>query len=341
MKKVEKFKSKLSKTTSSDTNRNKVTQYIASIQSRQEEVPLLEQYIDNAKSEPLHLKNNTIKELFMKIFHICTSNSIFNKAKSFENIPKACLFVKFVQAIHDVMCCNGLSKKIKKWYNENNGQIEKAFSFRFRGKESNLYMQKFPAIINIVYVNVVNTKAKKQLCQILFQSIKARELLSYCVRVGNFSEEDLNSMERVSRELFISCCLYGQRVSPSLWTMCNVAPHHAKQCLDQYGLGLGCNTMEGREQKHQIIKKYAENTLYQNKWPMIFRHEFVQLLLLRENGFDNERYAKQRISYIPKHDRDCCEICRSKLFFNEKTETCKYCDNPFFQEVVLAVKEKF
>ena len=28
--------------------------------------------------------------------------------------------------------------------------------------------------------------------------------------------------------------------------------------------------MEGREQKHKKISKYAENTTIQNRWPVIF-----------------------------------------------------------------------
>ena len=64
-------------------------------------------------------------------------------------------------------------------------------------------------------------------------------------------------------------------ISPSLWVFCNIAPHHAKEALLLYGLGLGINSMEACEQKHQKIKKYAENTTFQTKWPMIFKHEFL------------------------------------------------------------------
>ena len=38
--------------------------------------------------------------------------------------------------------------------------------------------------------------------------------------------------------------------------------------------------MEGREQKHQKNSKYAENTTEQNRWPLIFRHEFILLIHL-------------------------------------------------------------
>ena len=43
--------------------------------------------------------------------------------------------------------------------------------------------------------------------------------------------------------------------------------------MSLYNLGLGVNSMEAREQKHQRIKKYAEKATSSNPWPMIFSHD--------------------------------------------------------------------
>ena len=70
-KKVAKFKSVLDKTTNLKvTKRAKVTKFIASLKSRQEEEPLVKHFVSNAKCEPLHLKNNVCKDLFMKMWHV-------------------------------------------------------------------------------------------------------------------------------------------------------------------------------------------------------------------------------------------------------------------------------
>lgn len=139
--KVADMKTQLSKSKSSEaTKRHQLTSYISTVlKSRQEELPLVSNYINCAKCEPLHLKNNCIKEVFMKLFKICASQTDFNNAKSFSDIPGNSLFVKFVTHVHDKMYCNFLSKKIRKWYNENSGKTEKGFSFRFRGIESLIY----------------------------------------------------------------------------------------------------------------------------------------------------------------------------------------------------------
>ena len=83
--------------------------------------------------------------------------------------------------------------------------------------------------------------------------------------------------------------------------------------------------MEGREQKHQSIAKYAENTTHQNRWPLIFRHEFIQLIYLHEHGFDNVRYNKRSVSYVPSVDDSCCLKCCLKLTM--ETKKCRFCDN--------------
>ena len=65
--------------------------------------------------------------------------------------------------------------------------------------------------------------------------------------------------------------------------------------------------MEGREQKHQMIKRYAHKALYQDRWNYIFRHEYIQLIFLREKGFDQVRYCSKRNLYIPAVEEGKCD----------------------------------
>ena len=68
--KVLKKKSELSKTTNAEATIQQIlTSYISTVlKSRQEEAPLVRHYIDIAKCEPLHLKNNVCKELFIRFW---------------------------------------------------------------------------------------------------------------------------------------------------------------------------------------------------------------------------------------------------------------------------------
>ena len=51
--------------------RSKLTSFISNeLKSRQLKFPLIGKFIDMAKAEPLHLKNNTVKERFMCLFRL-------------------------------------------------------------------------------------------------------------------------------------------------------------------------------------------------------------------------------------------------------------------------------
>ena len=95
-----------------------------------------------------------------------------------------------------------------------------------------------------------------------------------------------------------------------------------------------CNTMEGREQKHQLIKKYSEKAMFQNRWDFIFRHEFIQTVYLRENGFDNVKYTTRPHKYIPDILDGQCDC--SLQFIDNK---CQICGNQLMKEVVQNVEK--
>ena len=166
-------------------------------------------------------------------------------------------------------------------------------------------------------------KIKVKILEVHLQSIHLRNLLSYTVRISDFDLEDLRKMKHEAFYLFKCCCLFDSKISQSLWILCNVVPFHADKCLNMYKMGLGCNTMEGREQKHQMISKYAENSTYQNSWPMIFRHEYIQLIYLREKSYDNVKYTKKSVNYIEKPAKGFCHICNLQL--KEIEKDCPLC----------------
>lgn len=322
------------------TYRNHVTSFIRSLGSRQEEVPLLEKYIDKAKCEPLHLKNNTVKELFMKIMSIVLGVAKISQAvKRFEQLPETNIFCCFVQHITKDMNCNALGKKLREWFNESSDfKTEKGFQYRFRGKESSNYLKFFPGLIATLIILNDSIEFQKGLIQVFYKSIMLRKLVSYSVRIDNVSEVEINEMEIIGHSLFKCCCLYDLRVSPSMWVFCHVAPKHAKLSFNTLNLGLGINTMEGREQKHQMIAKYARNTTFQDRWKSIFRHEFIQLIHLREHGFDKKKYFKQNHSYLPKISEKNCSSCSYTL---DEQNNCVLCSNPLLESLIKEIGYAF
>ena len=71
----------------------------------------MEEFIDLAKAEPLHLKNNVAKEGFMILFKLCVSQCHFGSVKSFKDTSNDNIFSKFVNFVRKNMGCNFLAKK--------------------------------------------------------------------------------------------------------------------------------------------------------------------------------------------------------------------------------------
>ena len=315
------------------TRRDKLTGFIRNLKCRQEFVPLVGDHIDCAKDEPLHCKNNTVKELFTEMFKVSYTQGSLEKIKKFCDIPEESIFWKFLTFIRQKIG-KKLFNAIRKWYNENqNKRNETELSFRFTGAESRNYLRHFPEILTMLIENIQNENVLRKIIQSHEQSILLRKLISYSVRIENFDNSDLNDMKDIGKRLFHLSSIYNQKLSPSLWAMTLCAPVHAGITLEQYNLGLGCNSMEGREQKLQKILRYQEKTTFHNRWNRIFRHEFIDLVYLREQGYDQTIYHSRGRVYVPVlKDGDCiqcgllltddkCKLCNSVLmddYVNEK-----------------------
>ena len=92
-------------------------------------------------------------------------------------------------------------------------------------------------------------------------------------------------------------------------------------------MGLGINSMEGREAKHVALAKFARNSHHSSRWQHVFKHEFLSLIWLRENGYDSTQYKSTKDKYVPQR-------CFTAAFCNcgepkEVSDTCcNFCTDP-------------
>ena len=73
--------------------------------------------------------------------------------------------------------------------------------------------------------------------------------------------------------------------NPTVWTVAYAIPYHTSQLFETLGFGLGLNSMQGREAKQVKLAKYVKHTSNVKnsmRWSIVFRHEFVCLIWLRE-----------------------------------------------------------
>ena len=152
-------------------------------------------------------------------------------------------------------------------------------------------------------------------------------MVSLSVRITNISLVDIQEMRNVGILLHKFWVKFQSNLSPSMFTLCIIAPEHTIYLYSNFGVGLGMNSMEGREQKHQMVMKYAENSTPQEKWKYVFRHEYIHLIYLRERGYDSKRHISTKSQYLPIAEEgkcECslrlvdslCELCNSDIFLN-------------------------
>ena len=85
----------------------------------------------------------------------------------------------------------------------------------------------------------------------------------------------LDQTTLMNLKYFNSYSLFLNSVTPTIWNIGHAVPFHAKKVFDEFGLGLGLNTMQGREAKQIQIAMFARHSTISNRWEKVFKHEFI------------------------------------------------------------------
>ena len=335
--KVEKLKTSLrGKKLADSTKRSKVTSFISAQKSRQEFIPLIGQLIDRAHVDPLHLKNNICALAHRHLLNLAIAfSNLSNSVSSFAQLPQSSPLFKYVNTLKTHCFLSRLAKKVVRWFNDT-GAKGKEFECRFTGRDSRFFLYNF-----MFLVEVLDTFATGRQVQILhvhsYLCLCLRDCVALFSRV-NITDEELTKL----RELCFHFC-QGYRlffhINPTIWTLGYVVPTHAEQMKSKYGLGLGLNSMEGREAKHIAISRYSKNTTYQHRWNQIFLHEYISLIWLREKGYNTHgTVVSKSTSYIPARVTSNPEFCYCGL---KKAlvadENCRFCSHPYRNKIKASI----
>ena len=309
--------------------------HAAELGGRQVCRPRLGKYIDKTKADPLHIKNNVCFDVFVRFWILIYGGTDVGKDIVYDDLvvdqPDHVL-VRLVQFVKKDMRLNKLSTKMIKWCNETRGNIETGFQYRFRGEESNAFLDKFPDLVN-KFVAEKEGIQRRHMFQLFYLCILLRKMISYACRLTDFNKDILSEMEIAGRRLYMAGVRFGSKISPSLWVLTNSAIDHARETLETYGLGLGVTSMESCEQKHQVIARFNDNATPQDKWDTIMRHDFMASIYLRENGFDETKYVKSKHRYLPVPDETKCENCGLALEWGQ----CWLCSDLMYSAVVEVI----
>ena len=338
VKRVEKHKSKL--TPKQIVGRTKVTQFIASQKSRQEFEPILGPFIDKAVVEPLHLANNNWEFLFTELLaYVINSKTVIpSSARKITDLPKSCCLRTFLSCLKKKVKANRLYNSILRWFREGR-KSGIAFHFRFTGQETRLMCNGFSKLVKVLLPNDLDCYEDLIIYAIAFMAVNLRDAVSIFSRITDMKQELLANLNRCCVNYFNAAALFLSRITVSVWTLGYIVPVHANKMFEKFKTGLGLNTMQGREAKHQRLGGYAKNTTHQNKWQQIFRHEYISLVWLREQNPYTDTYSKTKFKYVPvRCNTD--DFCNCGLSKDVLMDECKICSSKITKSIKESIEKR-
>lgn len=315
---VAKFKSK-----TPPKSRSSVTQFIGKLGSRQEFMPYIGKYAEKAIVEPLHMSNLAWQHWHKLLMTLVLGLSPFTKSISAQSEDSALsVYLLFLKR---TMKLGKLHSKIVTWYNESCSDLQ----IRLTGKDSKAFCWHYAALLERLLTG--NPKFDFQIYVLHYIANKLSKAASLFSRIQTCKEE-LVSLEKLCNSYFVANCLF-VRESLTVWTIGKVLPYHAKLIFDKWGVGLGINTMQGREAKHQQIIKYLSHSPALEgslKWSYVMKHEFAELMWLPtlDHGIDTYRRRSTTKSVpksemiLPPRNSNTCINCVAPSVSGQKCVIC-------------------
>lgn len=335
-KEVTKYKNKTVVKRPVKQQRTLVTKFIASKCSRQEFEPILGHVIDKAACEPLHLGNNCWQQWNKEIMMIALSRS--NISAGVVNVyllPFECCFRRYLRAVRNKVKSRKLYKKIVRWFHENR---DSEFQCRFTGEETRKFCNNFMDVVDAITVASDTDDKNLPLYALAYAGLKLRNATSLMNRITDIDQQAITDLQKHCSEYFICSALF-KKITLSMWTVGFCVPFHSLSLFEKFGVGLGINTMQGREAKHQKLATYSKFSLPRDRWEKVFLHEHMCLIWLRKHNPHNVKYCKSKVTYIPSRcylDTFCfCGFPKSP----EKSG-CSYCSSPLMVDIAASVAAK-
>ena len=255
--KISDFKTKLKAILAPSTKRKKIVDEIKRLHTRNEFEPILKKLIDKAYAEPLLNVNNAWQQWNTAFweFVVQLTPEITAEYKAVDDLPDGTPFKSYTVCLKKKVKACRVYKKIKTWYAQG-GKEDKYGKYRFTGKESKLFSRSFMHLTSSIYDIHPNLTHLQRMKLFVFHylGMLLRDISSLMARI-HVGPNYLDELKVKCKKYFNSYSLFLNSVTPTIWNIGHAVPFHAKKVFDEFGLGLGVNTMQGREAKHiQILR---------------------------------------------------------------------------------------
>ena len=195
---------------------------------------------------------------------------------NFRVIPRNCLSI------------TRLVKKVKCWFREG---CKKSFAYRFTGKETKVFCRKFIFVLNSLSSGSDGQELQLRIAAIAYCCVQLRDAVSYFPRV-NIDQVGIDKCKKACQYFFNANMLLLNKITPTIWTVGYAIPRHVQIIFDKYGLGLGLNSMQGREAKHVRLAQYAKHSTKTTQWHMVLQNDYIANVWIRKQDPCHTSYTK-------------------------------------------------
>ena len=199
-----------------------------------------------------HLGNNCWVHWQKVLFtHVLSKAKIPASAKSVFDLSDENPLRKHLTALRFQLKCKKMYNKILRWFKEKRKTSE--FEFRFTGEETKKFWANLMHLIE-KQIEGENTEQPKKFFVLSLgrMGVHLRNCQSLASRVSNINLSDLPKLKHECKQYFNLVALF-HSANLSVWAMGHRVPFHILQLLTDLGVGLGINSVQGRESKHQNL----------------------------------------------------------------------------------------
>lgn len=270
-------------------------------------------FADRMKPDPLHLEINNWTHCLNVIYQEAVRR---NKFREFSTILKA-----------PVKCSNDnamsgcgmrfVGKMIEEHYADEKKRL-KTPEVRLIGAQAILLAQYGHRLVDTLKLQSesdVQAVTRLALAQIV---ISLRDVGSLINKVYINNETYPDDVSFFCKKYFnLFSLFFPLRCNITVWTMGYVVPFHAKEIFNNFRVGYGILSMQGKESKHSSIKQELKScsnrstaTDEKGKWHQLMRSSFVRNFYLPYHFPLPSNYHSHYQSRKPVMDIEACHCCR-------------------------------
>ena len=278
-------------------------------------------------AEPLHNSNNAWQHFNSCLLKEAIESSVIPNDTKLRGLLQDCIIRKYADVLKLIKATR-LFKHLRKWVD--NG-CKNSYKFRFTGRESKCFLHHYMKLFMSLQCQDDDQLHNLKLHVFAYVSMQLREAASHYSRVI-LPEIYMGRLKTSCRNYFNTGSLFLSSVTPTVWTSGYAIPYHAKLLFEKYGLGLGINTMQGREAKHTMIKEFARHSTLSLRWQHVFRHEFISCIWLRKCYPKSAIFRLKQVTYIPDYVHQD-NYCYCGLTKDPDQQICTFCFDPLHNMV--------